>query len=224
VYERGTEPGDAASASFQNAISPVIAPAAAELEARTSRRLLFYARPEPHAARNMFELGILALGRALEEGAFRTGWDLRGIGGMARRGQIDLGGDIELELLPRTAQRDYGAMLAEHDIGLALMYTPHPSLVPIEMAAAGLLTVTNTFENKTGAELAAISPNLIAAEPSVDAVAEALLDAVAGVEDVARRVRGSRVSWARHWETCFDDALVERVIAYLTLPALVPSP
>ena len=32
--------------------------------ARHARRLLFYARPEPHAARNMFELGLLALGRA----------------------------------------------------------------------------------------------------------------------------------------------------------------
>ena len=28
------------------------------------RRLLFYARPEPHAARNMFEVGVLALSRA----------------------------------------------------------------------------------------------------------------------------------------------------------------
>ena len=34
------------------------------------------------------------------------------------------------------------------------MYTPHPSLVPIEMASAGMLTVTNTFENKTADALA----------------------------------------------------------------------
>ena len=41
---------------------------------RRPRRLLFYARPEPHAARNMFELGVLALSRALERGAFADGW------------------------------------------------------------------------------------------------------------------------------------------------------
>ena len=46
------------------------------------------------------------------------------------------------------------------------MYTPHPSLVPMEMARPGMLTVTNTFENKTAEKLAAISPNLIAAEPT----------------------------------------------------------
>ena len=51
------------------------------------------------------------------------------------------------------------------------MYTPHPSLVPIEMASAGMLTVTNTFENKTAEALAAISANLIAAEPTIEAVA-----------------------------------------------------
>ena len=54
------------------------------------------------------------------------------------------------------------------------MYTPHPSLVPIEMASAGMLTVTNSFENKTAEALAAISPNLIAAEPGVEAIAAAL--------------------------------------------------
>ena len=55
------------------------------------------------------------------------------------------------------------------------MYTPHPSLVPIEMASAGMLTVTNSFENKTPATLTAISSNLIAAEPTIDGVADASL-------------------------------------------------
>ncbi len=219
-----TDGGEERSASFQNAITPVSAPTAAELETRGSRRLLFYARPEAHAARNMFELGILALGRALEEGTFRSGWELRGIGGVAKRGRIDLGGDAELELLPRTAQRDYGALLAEHDVGLALMYTPHPSLVPIEMASAGLLTVTNTFENKTADGLAAISTNLIAAEPTVDSIAGALLEAAAGVEDAERRAAGSRVNWARGWEECFDDALLDRVSAWLDAAAPAPAP
>ena len=49
-------------------------------------------------------------------------------------------------------------MLRGHDLGLALMLTPHPSLVPLEMASAGMATVTNSFENKTPAALEAISP------------------------------------------------------------------
>ena len=63
--------------------------------------------------------------------------------------RLELGGGAALELLPRREQGGYADVLRDHDVGLALMYTPHPSLVPIEMASAGMLTVTNSFENKT---------------------------------------------------------------------------
>jgi hypothetical protein len=203
------------SAAFQNAITPIAPPAAAELAGRSPRRLLFYARPEPHAARNMFELGVLALGRAAELGAFADGWTLHGIGTLGGARRLDLGGGTWLELLPRTGQDAYGDLLRRHDVGLALMYTPHPSLVPIEMASAGMLTVTNTYENKTADALAAISANLVAAEPAIDALAAALCRACEGAGDVERRVAGSRVAWARDWDAAFDDALLERVTRLL---------
>jgi hypothetical protein len=215
VYAAGAAAGDGESASFENAITTITPPAADELASRPTRRLLFYARPERHAARNMFELGILALGRALEEGAFRSGWELRGIGAVQARGPIDLGGDVELELLPRVAQREYAATLADHDVGLALMYTPHPSLVPIEMARAGMLTVTNTFENKTAEALREISTNLIAAPASVDTLAEALTTVAAEVDDVERRLAGTTVNWSLDWDQAFADELVDRVASVL---------
>jgi beta-1,2-rhamnosyltransferase WsaF-like protein/glycosyl transferase family 2 len=215
VYADDREAGDRDSASFQNAITAVPRPDAAELAERTSRRLLFYARPEPHAARNMFELGVLALSRALDDGVLE-GWELRGIGARQRGGRIDLGGGARLELLRRADQRAYAELLREHDVGLALMYTPHPSLVPIEMASAGMLTVSNSFDNKTPDALAAISPNLVAAEVSVEAIAAKLGQAVAGVGDVERRVLGSDVQWSRDWDTSFDDALLARVAGWLT--------
>jgi glycosyltransferase involved in cell wall biosynthesis len=200
---------------FRNAITAVEPVAAEELAARAPRRLLFYARPEPHAARNMYELGMLALSRACERGAFDGGWTLHGIGTVASRRRLDLGGGASLELVPRAAQDDYAALLRGHDVGLALMYTPHPSLVPIEMASAGLLTVTNTFENKTAEALAQISPNLVAAEPAIDAVADALCAAAAAAGDVERRVRGSRVDWSRDWDQSFGEDLLARVAALL---------
>jgi hypothetical protein len=201
------------SASFENAITPVTP--AIDLAERRPRRLLFYARPEPHAARNMFELGILALQRALADGAFRDGWELRGIGTVAGGREIALGGGATLELLPRVDQDAYADVLCEHDVGLALMYTPHPSLAPIEMSAAGMLTVTNSFDTKTPEALAAISSNLVVAEPTIESVAAALGEAAAGVEDVERRLRGSVVRWSRDWDESFDDALIDRVRAFL---------
>jgi glycosyltransferase involved in cell wall biosynthesis len=214
VYEAGAGGSDRAAA-FENAITRVAAPDPGELAERSPRRLLFYARPEPHAARNMFELGMLALQQAVAEGIFRQGWELRGIGSVGSRRKLRLGSGSELELLPRSSQDDYAGALRQHDLGLALMYTPHPSLVPIEMASAGLLTVTNTFENKTAEALRAISTNLIAGEPSVEGIVGALREAAAGVGDAERRVRGSAVSWSRSWEESFDPELLERVQAYL---------
>jgi hypothetical protein len=214
VYAQGAD-GDAASASFQNAITAVEPPPAADLQARRERRLLVYARPEPHAARNMFELAMLGLSRALERGAFARGWSLHGIGTVRSARAIDLGGGATLRLLPRSGQGAYARTLRGHDVGLALMHTPHPSLVPIEMAAAGMLTVTNTFENKTAHALAAISPNLIAAPPTIEGIAGALYEAAAAAADAERRARGSRVAWSRDWDESFDDALLDRVIAFL---------
>jgi glycosyltransferase involved in cell wall biosynthesis len=217
VFQPGRSGGEEVSAAFENAITAVAPPGPQELHQRSSRRVLFYARPEPHAARNMFELAILALHEVAEEGLFRAGWELHGIGGLGGRRQIGLADGVDLELLPRTGQGDYAQRLRDHDVGLALMYTPHPSLVPIEMASAGLLTVTNSFENKTAEALKAISGNLIAYEPTVEGVARGLREAVAEVGDVERRRRGAEVSWSRDWNTSFDDELLGRLGAYLAL-------
>jgi glycosyltransferase involved in cell wall biosynthesis len=215
VYAAGESAGDAAAAAFDNAITAIDPPSAAELARRRPRRLLFYARPEPHAARNMFELGVLALSRALERGAFADGWSLRGIGSVRAGRRLDLGGGALMELIPRAPQAGYGAFMREHDVGLALMYTPHPSLVPLEMASAGLVTVTNTFENKTAGALGAISGNLIAAEPGLEAIATALGEAAARAEDVDARLRGSAVRWPRDWAESFAEPVMDRVLSLL---------
>jgi GT2 family glycosyltransferase len=214
VYARGAAQGDERSVAFQNAITDVRPAPAAELAERATRRLLFYARPEEHAARNMFELGALALSRAVETGVLGGGWQLHGVGTVGGARSLELGG-ATLELVPRRDQAGYAELLREHDVGLALMYTPHPSLAPIEMAAAGMLTVTNTFETKTADALGAISPNLCAAEPSVDGVVEALRQAVEGAGEVERRVRGADVNWSRSWEDSFNDAVLARVESFL---------
>jgi hypothetical protein len=214
VFASDPEWGEAQSLAFQNAITDVGAPGARELAQRRPRKLLVYARPEQHAARNMFELAVLGLARALRDGAF-SGWELHGIGSVQRGGEISLGEGTTMAVLPRSDQRSYAGMLREHDVGLALMYTPHPSLVPIEMAAAGMLAVTNSFENKTAHAMAAISSNLITTEPTIEGVAAGLREAQARASDIEQRLRGSDVRWSRSWGEAFDDELLEHVLAGL---------
>jgi glycosyltransferase involved in cell wall biosynthesis len=216
VYAGRDEAGERRALVFQNAITPIPPPDPDQLAARTTRRLLFYARPESHAARNMFELGLLALQRAVADGIFQDDWTLAGIGSLGARRRVRLGSAAELELLPRAGQEEYAGVLAESDVGLALMYTPHPSLVPLEMAAAGMLVVTNTFENKTAEALGAISTNLIPGQPTVEGVVQALARAVDGVPDVERRIAGSQVEWSRDWADSFGPELLNQVESYLT--------
>ena len=94
------------------------------------------------------------------------------------------------------------------------MYTPHPSLVPIEMAAAGLLTVTNRFENKTAEAMRAISANLIAADrrSSRSPTPSATPCGRAGLRG---GLAGSAVDWARSWPSAFDDARMDAIISAL---------
>ena len=216
VFAEGEGPGEERSVAFNNAVTAVAPPSVGDLAARKSRRLLFYARPEPHAARNMFELGLMSLFRAASEG-FLSGWEVCGIGSVDVRTpwHLELGSGVSLKLLPRQSQGSYGDLLRDFDAGLALMYTPHPSLVPIEMAAAGMLVVTNSFENKTGKGMAAISENFIVAEPSLSGVAAGLREAVAGADDYDRRVRGAEVRWPMRWEDSFDDRVVDRIVEFL---------
>ena len=220
VFADGRERGEANCATFENAITCVGPVQQEELMRPSPRRLLFYARPEEHASRNLFEIGTMALDNLAAEGRLE-GWELLGIG------TVELGaGALTLprsgatvRLVPRTAQSDYAATLRACDVGLALMYTPHPSLVPIEMAAAGMPTVTNTFANKDAGALAAISPNLIAAEPTVAGVAAALTRACASVGDLAGRARGSNVAWPASWDEALADPLLARVEELLGLGA-----
>ncbi|NWG20752.1 MAG: methyltransferase domain-containing protein [Chloroflexi bacterium] len=225
------ESGEQLSLAFQNAITSVGTISERQIADRRPRRLLFYARPEPHAARNMFDLGILALGQAIEEGLFAGDWEFNGIGTVSTLQSIPLPLGKSLMLLPRQSQATYRETLRSHDIGLSLMYTPHPSLVPIEMASAGMLVVTNTFANKTSERLREISTNIIAVEPTLKGILHGLREAVDRINDYEHRVSGANVNWSTDWDLSFNSSVLAQIEAFIdraiapyrpTIPEIVP--
>ncbi len=215
TYLDGPRSGDQHSVAFNDAITSVRPPAVEGLRARSSRRLLFDARPDRYASGGLFELGVLAIEAAARQGCFEDGWELRGIGSGRDGSKLELAGALAIEFCEPSGQDQYGKLLGEHDLGLALRYTPHPGLATLEMAAAGMLTVTSAFANKTADVMARISSNVIVADPTVDSVAEALIDAAARVGDVEARVAGSGFDWPRTWSGSFDERVLKFVDASL---------
>lgn len=213
--------GDEASIGFENAITSVGEVTAEELRARRTRRLLFYCRPEPHALRNMFDTGIMALRKVVQSGAYR-GWEFHGIGSMGSA-KIKLADDVYLTLLPRMDQEQYRKILKDYDVGLSLMFSPHPSLVPIEMAKAGMVTVTNGHANKTDQVLRDISTNFLPTGSNVDAVADGLFAACLMVKDYEARAAGAHVNWATTWDEAFPPAVMRKLSEFLNSTMAPPA-
>jgi len=98
---------------------------------------------------------------------------------------------------------------------MSLMYTPHPSLVPLEMAAAGLITVTNTYANKTEQKLKQISDNFEVGEATIESLASALKRAEARTENLEARAQAANINWPTSWEAAFANNLLQPLFTEL---------
>jgi hypothetical protein len=154
--------------------------------------------------RNLHEIGFAALANMAAEGLLDAGWKLHAMGESS--GDMYLPRDMIVEELDWMGFDQYAARMRSCDVLLSLMLSPHPSYPPLEGASSGALVVTNHFANKTAAEFAALSTNIIATEPTIDGVTEGLRQAVRRVEDIEARRRGSRMSMPRDWVTALSAA------------------
>jgi SAM-dependent methyltransferase len=183
-------------------------PSKAALLSRRRRRLLFYARMQPHAGRNLVELGLEALRGTIENGGLDPGaWEFWGIGNEKALPDVALARGARLRLIPRLSLERYYAMLGQFDLGLSLMLSPHPSLPPLDMAAAGLVVVTNTFATKTAESLRGVSGNLLGVEATRDALEAGLREAERRCDDVEARLRSAAIHWPRDWDASLAPAM-----------------
>ena len=132
------------------------------------RRLALYGRPE--VARNMYPGAIEALaGFAQAEGLGPADIELVSIG--LAHAPVSLPGGLQLISLGKLPWEEYPAYLRSVDLGLSLMYSPHPSHPPIEMAASGVRVVTNGFGPK---DLSRLSPAITSVPAAVPDIVAAL--------------------------------------------------
>jgi glycosyltransferase involved in cell wall biosynthesis len=105
--------------------------------------------------------------------------------------------------------------MRDSDVLVSLMLSPHPSYPPLEMAACGGLVVTNSFGVKTPERMHELSPNILVAEPTIEAVATKIVEAVRRLGDVAARRAGAELGLPGSWDEAFAPVLdsVEASIA-----------
>ena len=183
---------------------------------RKKIRVLYYARPEAHAARNMFELGILGISLALEKINLNPNeLEFTGIGAIDEYQDVNLNENFKMKILPRTNLEEYQKILPLFDIGISLMYTPHPNLVTLEMASAGMIVVTNEFKNKTQETLSKISNNILVANPTLTSISETFLASLKRVTNIENRIKGSRVDWATNWDEALNDQVINQIRKFI---------
>lgn len=205
------------SMSFDNAYSSSIY---AENEfhiqkKKAKKRFVFYSRPAVN--RNMFEMAALALIDAFKKGAFNEDeWEFYGMG--IGNTTVRLADGVEVTQLPRMPLDEYEAITKTFDLCLTLMSSPHPSLIPMDLAASGAIVVTNTFETKTPEYLTNISRNIIPAHPDLHQLSLAIIEGVKRTSDTKARYENASVNWPKSWaetwtnkhrdfiKEAFDDA------------------
>ena len=132
------------------------------------RRLALYGRPE--VARNMYPTAIEALSAFIETEKLGPE-DIAPVSIGLSHAPVSLPRGVVLDSLGKLPWEAYPDYLLGTDLGLSLMYSPHPSHPPIEMAASGVRVVTNRFGPK---DLSRLSPAILSAEPAAPALAAAL--------------------------------------------------
>lgn len=180
------------------------------LQPAGKRRFFFYARP--NNPRNLFHIGLAAIDRAVNDGVLDLErWEI-----------VLVGKDIPAVVFGEGYQpirceglnwQAYADLVGTIDLGLSLMYTPHPSYPPLDLAASGAIVVTNKFANKQS--LLAYSPNILCAELSVESLVDAIRAGVALAEDDEVRERnfkanGLGTDWAESFEEILETLTVER--------------
>jgi O-antigen biosynthesis protein len=173
------------------------------------RRFFFYARP--NNPRNLFYLGIDVIEQAILQHVLDPDiWEICLVGKDIP--SVSFSGGYAPTCYETMAWSDYAELLGTIDLGLSLMYTPHPSYPPLDLVASGAVVVTNSFAGKQ--DLSGYSSNLICADLDRDALVDALRRAVALALDLPLREQnycnnGLLTDWCQAFDGTINAMVLE---------------
>jgi hypothetical protein len=166
-------------------------------------KLFFYARP--NNPRNLFELGIEILDKAISQHILDINeWDIFFVGKDIPN--ISFSSGYIPKKFENLSWAEYADFIGTVDCGLSLMYTPHPSYPPLDLAASGAVVVTNRFGNKQ--DLTSYSKNIICADLDTDSLLEAIKQAICLVQNAnLRKENYQQNGLLTDWQVAFNDVI-----------------
>jgi hypothetical protein len=167
------------------------------------RTLIFYARP--NNLRNLFYFGIELLEVAIKQGIVDlTKWDILLIG--SHIPNVTLGNNYAPEKRENLSWAGYAELIGKVDLGLCLMYTPHPSYPPLDLAASGAIAVTNRFGNKQ--DLSSYSANIICGDLNLASMTAALAEGISLSANTVERTTNHRsTGLGSDWRLAFSEVI-----------------
>ena len=164
-------------------------------------RLFFYARP--NNPRNLFYHGLRILNEAVDKGIIdNSEWEICLAG--TELVDFEFSNGVKPKILGNMSWKNYADFLRSVDLGLCLMYTPHPSYPPLDLAASGGVVLTNSYRNKK--ELY-YSKNIICKKIDENFLEE-LKKAISLAKNKKQRMANYENNLiARNWEKSFNNII-----------------
>lgn len=173
-----------------------------EFKKKTKYKLFFYARP--NNPRNMFYYGIELLDYCISLGILDTSqWEIYCAGQDIPEIKFSNGYKaIDKGLM---SWKDYGEFLSGIDLAVSLMYTPHPSYPPYDVACSGGVVLTNTCLNKVDFEEC---KNIILVDLEKEKFSIGMKEALELALDMPRRKKNYEESMIpRKWQNELNGAI-----------------
>ncbi|PKO12958.1 MAG: hypothetical protein CVU39_21200 [Chloroflexi bacterium HGW-Chloroflexi-10] len=174
-----------------------------EEQQKNKYNFFFYARPIN--LRNLYYLGIDVINSAVQKNILNPDeWNFNFVG--KDLPQKRLQNFYNANVYQNIPWSEYAQLVRGMDLGLSLMYSPHPSYPPFDLAASGAVVVTNKYGLKQNLDF--YSKNILCFDLNKDALVEGLRQGVALARNSALRMSNYRDnSIQSNWKTSFADIL-----------------
>jgi hypothetical protein len=201
------------SVYFEPAFTPhLYQPAKSAFLSKDRYTLLFYARP--NTPRNLYYTGLKLIEEAFQKNILdKEKWEIY-FAGEDIAPPCFLNG-ITPHVLGKMTWDEYSNFLKKVDLGLSLLWTPHPGYMPMDVASSGGVALTNTFRKRTNTQY---SKNIICGDIIQDDFVDVCFKkAVELAQNPKERYKNYCANnMETNWESAFEESFlfIESVINY----------